>query len=115
MKKINFILKKNEEYIINKQNLNIIDSNDKISFIIDNNKYIYYNNVLSKETKEELITLNFNEKKATILLKNLNKKIILHMEKVKIEKQKNIIKVEYIIETENNINNIIIIEYKKSS
>ena len=115
MKKIDFSFKKNNKFIIKENDINCIEKENKISFVIDGIKYILNENIFIKETKEEKITLNFKDKKVTIYLKEINKELIVLILKYSIHKKKNSIKIEYIIETENNINNIINIEYKKSS
>lgn len=115
MKKINFSLKKNNEYIINKKNINCINNDNKLSFIIDGIKYQYFNNILIKESDSDIVTFNFDKKKVQIYLKEIDKNLNVLLTKVDIKKSKNIIKIEYIIETENDTNNIITIEYTKSS
>ena len=115
MEKINFSFKKNNKYIINEKSINCIIKNNIVSFIIDNIKYEYSNNVLIKDTKDSKIIFDFINKNVTIILKDINKHLNILLTKVDIKNTKNNIKIEYIIETEKNTNNIISIEYTKSS
>ena len=112
---INFSLKKNNKTIINKKNIKSISTNDKFIFKIDDTKYSYKDKVLTKTTDEEEIVLDFNKKECLIYLIKHKHKLFINITNVKIKTTKNNIKIEYIIETEDNTLNIINIEYKKSS
>lgn len=111
MKKINFKLEKNNETIIKEQNINSIESNNKISFIIDGIKYSYDNIKFIRETKEEIIELDLIKEKCLITLKKQNLNLNLNIKCLENKKVDNIIYIKYIIETEENIVNIITIEY----
>ena len=111
MKKINFKFKKNEETIINEENLNSIIKDNKTSFIIEGIKYTFYNNIFTKETKEEKIELDFNKELCKIILKEYNNSINIKLTVLNIINNNKIKKVEYKIETEDNVINIINIEY----
>ena len=111
MKKLNFKLIKDNKNIINENNINCIIQNNKILFTIDGIKYTYENNILKKETKEEIIKLDFNKELCTITLKEYNNILNLNINVINIENNNKFIRIEYIIETEENINNIISIEY----
>jgi len=111
MKKINFKLIKNEEIIIEKKELNSIQINKKTSFVIEGIKYSYSNNVFTKETKEDLIELDFNKEICKITLKEYNNSINIKLDVINIINNDKITKVEYKIETEEDIVNIINIEY----
>lgn len=111
MKKINFKLEKNNETIINEKNINSIDTNSKISFIIEGIKYSYDNNEFIRETKEEIIVLDLNRENCLINLKEQKLNLNLNIEVIENKKIDNIISIKYKIETEDNIVNIITIEY----
>ena len=111
MKKINFKLIKDNKNIINENNINCIIQNKKIIFSINGIKYSYYNNIFIKETKEDIIKIDFNKELCTITLKEYNNSINLNINVINIENNNKFIRIEYIIETEENINNIISIEY----
>lgn len=111
MKKINFKLIKDNKNIINENNINCIIQNNKILFTIDNIKYSYNNKVFIKETKEEIIKLDFINELCSITLKEYNKSLNLNITVLNIENNNKFIRIEYKIETEENINNIISIEY----
>lgn len=111
MKKINFKLIKDNKITINENNINCIMLNNKILFTIDGIKYTYENNIFIKETKEEIIKLDFNKELCTITLKEYNNNLNLKINQINIENNNNLIIIEYKIETEENINNIIRIEY----
>ena len=111
MKKINFNLIKNNEIIIDEKSLNSIQNNNKISFIIDGIKYSYQNNIFTKETKEEVIELDFKEEICKITLKEYNNFLNLKLDVINIKDNDKITKVEYKIETEEDVVNIINIEY----
>lgn len=111
MKKINFKLTKNNNVIINEKNLNSIDNNNKLSFVIEGIKYSYQNNIFTKETKKDLIELDFNKELCKITLKEYNNFINLKLDVINIIDNDKITKVEYKIETEEEVVNIINIEY----
>lgn len=111
MKKINFKFKKNNDYIIDEQNINSIINNNKLSFIIDGIKYSFQNNIFTKETKEEIIELDFNKEICKITLKEYNNFLNLKLDVINIINNDKITKVEYKIETEEHVLNIINIEY----
>ncbi len=112
---INFKFKKNNNILINKNNIKCIFQNNKLSFIDDCIKYSYFNKVFIKENEEELICLDFNFEKCKIHLKKqgfiLNLKIKLKHYSI----NNNKLKIIYTIETEEDIENTIIIEKNKSS
>ena len=110
MKKIRFLFKKNDEIIIDESNINVtID--DKLLFNINNETYSLNNDSLIKENNENIITIDFNNKNVDIFIKDINKHLIVKLLKLNIEKKGELIKIEYIIETEEDITNIIKIEY----
>ena len=111
MKKINFKLIKDNKIIINENNINCITLNNRILFTINGIKYTYDNSIFIKETKEEIIKLDFNKELCTITLKEYNNSLNLNIKVINIENNDNIIKVKYKIETEEDIVNIISIEY----
>ena len=111
MKKINFKLIKDNKIIINENNINCIIQNNKILFTIDGIKYSYNNNIFIKETKEDIIKIDFNKESCTITLKEYNNSLNLKINILNIENNNKFIKIEYKIETEENVNNIISIEY----
>lgn len=111
MKKINFKLIKDNKNIINENNINCIIQNNKILFTIDGIKYSYNNNIFIKETKEEIIKLDFNKELCTIMLKEYNHSLNIKINLLNIENNTKFIRIKYKIETEENINNIISIEY----
>ena len=111
MKKINFKLTKNKNIIINEKNINCIDNNNKLSFIIEGIKYSYQNNVFIKETKEEILELDFNKEICKITLKEYNNFINIKLDVINTMNNDKITKVEYKIETEEDVVNIISIEY----
>lgn len=111
MKTINFSLLKNNEHIIKENNIKSINQNNKTTFIIKEEKYTYYNNKLIKENEEEIITLDFTNKLATIYLKKYDNYLNLDIIESKIDNKENFIEIMYKIETEKDYNNIIRIEY----
>lgn len=101
MSKINITIKVNN-YIINtnaikKDNIiTCIDNNDKKTKItIDTQKPI-----LTRETKDLIITLNFKNKTINYYLKEQNKTLTQPLNKVNITKKLNKITIKYIIEQE---------------
>ena len=115
MKTINFTLLKNKNILIQENNIKCLENSDKIIFKINDIKYTYDKYKLTKETQDEIIYLDFNNKKASIYLKKHGNNLILELTDVRINKTKEIEEIEYKIETENNIINIIKIEYIKNS
>ena len=111
MKKINFKLKKDNKIIINENNINCILNNNKLNFILDGIKYTYTNSIFIKETKEEIIELDFKREICKITLKEYNKSINLKINVINLINNDKITEVKYKIETEDNIINIINIEY----
>ena len=111
MKKINFKLIKDNKNIIIENNINCILQNNKILFSIKGIKYSYNNNIFIKETKEEIIKLDFNKELCTITLKEYKNSLNIKINVLYIENNNKFIRIEYKIETEENINNIISIEY----
>ena len=111
MKKLNFKLIKDNKNIINENNINCIILNNKILFNIDGIKYTFDNNIFIKETKEEIIKLDFNKELCTIILKEYNNNFNINIIVTNIDNNNKFLKIEYKIETEENINNIISIEY----
>jgi len=110
MKTINFELLKNNEVCIKETNIRCIENN-KLTFVINNEKYSYYNNILEKVNKEEKIILNFKEEKCQIYIKGYNNCLNIKINVIENEKKDNIITIKYEIETEENVINIIKIEY----
>lgn len=111
MKKINFKLLKNNESMIDEKDINSIINDNKVSFIIEGIKYTFYKNIFIKETKEEIIELDFNKELCKITLKEYDNSINLKLNVINIVNNNKITKVEYKIETEDNVINIINIEY----
>ena len=115
MELIGFKLEKNKKTIIHEKNINCINNSQGLVFRLNNEKYIFNNNKLIKQTKNEIITLDFNNNKCIIDLLDTKHNITVNILKSTVKKDKNNIKIEYIIETEEDSINIISIEYKKSS
>ena len=111
MKLINFKLEKNEETIIDKKNIKCIESFNKITFVIDGIKYSYDNNIFNKETDEDIVSLDLKNNICKITLKPQNMSLNLNINVIENKKIDNIISIKYKIETEENIVNIITIEY----
>ena len=111
MKLINFKLEKNEETIIEKNNINCIERLNKITFVIDGIKYSYDNNIFIKETEEDIVSLDLKNNICKITLKPQNMSLNLNINVIENKKIDNIISIKYKIETEENIVNIITIEY----
>ena len=111
MKLINFKLEKNEETIIDKKNIKCIESFNKITFFIDGIKYSYDNNIFIKETEEDIVSLDLKNNICKITLKPQNMSLNLDINVIENKKIDNIISIKYKIETEENIVNIITIEY----
>lgn len=111
--KIDFTFIKNNEYIINRQDIKCIN-NTSLIFIIDKTKYKLHNDILEKETNDDLITLDFKNKNCRILLKKENYFLNLNIDVIKYEKSDNILKIQYSIESESDCINTIIITYKNS-
>lgn len=111
MKSINFKLEKNEETIIDKKNIKCIESFNKITFVIDDIKYSYDNNIFNKETDEDIVSLDLKNNICKITLKPQNMSLNLNINVIENKKIDNIISIKYKIETEENIVNIITIEY----
>ena len=88
--KIDFTFIKNNEYIINRQDIKCIN-NTSLIFIIDKTKYKLHNDILEKETNDDLITLDFKNKNCRILLKKENYFLNLNIDVIKYEKSDNII------------------------
>ena len=111
MKSINFKLEKNNETIIDKKNINCIENFNKITFVIDDIKYSYDNNIFNKETDEDIVSLDLKNNICKITLKPQNMSLNLNSNVIENKKIDNIISIKYKIETEENIVNIITIEY----
>lgn len=111
MKSINFKLEKNNETIIDKKNINCIENFNKITFVIDGIKYSYDNNIFNKETDEDIVSLDLKNNICKITLKPQNMSLNLNINVIENKKIDNIISIKYKIETEENIVNIITIEY----
>ena len=111
MKLINFKLEKNNETIIDKKNINCIENFNKITFVIDDIKYSYDNNIFNKETDEDIVSLDLKNDICKITLKPQNMSLNLNINVIENKKIDNIISIKYKIETEENIVNIITIEY----
>lgn len=111
MKLINFKLEKNNETIIDKKNINCIENFNKITFVIDGIKYSYDNNIFIKETEEDIVSLDLKNNICKITLKPQNMSLNLNINVIENKKIDNIISIKYKIETEENIVNIITIEY----
>ena len=111
MKSINFKLEKNNKTIIDKKNINCIENFNKITFVIDDIKYSYDNNIFNKETDEDIVSLDLKNNICKITLKPQNISLNLNINVIENKKTDNIISIKYKIETEENIVNIITIEY----
>ena len=111
MNKLNFKLIKDNEIIIEENNINCIINENKTQFIIDGIKYTFENNIFTRSTKDELIIFDFEKELCKITLKEYNNSINLKLEEINIEKNNKIITIKYKIETEEEVNNIISIEY----
>ena len=111
--KINFTFIKNDEYIIDRENIKCIN-NTSLIFIIDKNKYKLKDYILEKETEEDLITFDFKKENCKILLKKENYSLNLNLNVIKYEKSDNILKIQYSIESESDCINTIIITFKNS-
>ena len=110
--KIDFTFMKDNEYIINRKDIKCINNN-KLIFIIDKTKYKLKEYILEKETDEDLITLDFERQNCKILLKKENFCLNLNLNVIKYEKKDNILNIKYSIESEDDVINTIIINYKK--
>lgn len=113
MNKLNFILKKDNNIIINENDIKCINQNNKLIFKLNGIKYIFNNNILTKETDNELIELDFNKEQCNIFLKEYNNNLLVNMSLLNIENKENFIEIKYKIETEENCINIIRMEYIK--
>ena len=111
MKLINFKLEKNNETIIEEKNIKSIESFNKITFVINGIKYSYDNNIFNKETDEDIVSLDLKNNICKITLKPQNMSLNLNINVIENKKIDNIISIKYKIETEENIVNIITIEY----
>lgn len=111
MKLINFKLEKNKEIVIDKTNIKSIEQFNKTTFVIDGIKYSYDNNIFIKETEEDIIKLDLKNNICKITLKPQNMSLNLNINVIENKKIDNIISIKYKIETEENIINIITIEY----
>ncbi len=111
MQLINFSLKKNNKFIINENNIKCINQENKIIFKINNDKYIYNNKMLTKETTNEIIKLDFNNNLCNIFLKEYNNNLVIKLELINIEKTNKFIEIKYKVETEIEDINIIRLEY----
>ena len=110
MKQLKLILKKNDKEIINRVT-QYQTKLDEIMFFINDEKYVYKNNIFSKETEEELITFDFQEKNCKIFLKNYNYELNLNLFVKYINMTEKNIEINYHIESEDEIENIVKIEY----
>lgn len=111
MQTINFTLTKNNNEIISKQNIKAINNKSKITFVINKEKYEYNNRILIKENNTEKITLDFNKNMCTILLKEGDYILNCKIDSIIDEKNKNIVIINYKIETEEDVLNTIKLEY----
>lgn len=111
--KIDFTFIKDNEYIINRKNIKCIN-NTSLIFMIDKTKYKLYEEILEKETADDLITIDFKKKNCRILLKKENFYLNLNINVIKYEKKDNILNIKYSIESEEDIINTIIISFKNS-
>ena len=84
---------------------------NKITFVIDGIKYSYDNNIFNKETDDDIVSLDLKNNICKITLKPQNISLNLNINVIKNKKTDNIISIKYKIETEENIINIITIEY----
>lgn len=112
MKKIDFKLIKNNKTIINKKNINCINTNNKLIFNIDKDKYIIENSYFIKDNKDYNIKLDLKKLLCIILLKSNNSILNTNIELEKYINNDNLIEIIYKIETEENTINHIKIEYK---
>lgn len=110
MKKINFELLKNNESYIQEKNIKCID-NDKLIFMINKDKYIYYCNILERNTENERILFDFKNQTCKLYIKGYNDYFPIKINVIEYKKNDNIITIKYKIETEENIVNTIKIEY----
>lgn len=110
--KIDFTFIKDNEYIIDRKNIKCI-KNKNLIFIIDHTKYRLYDNILEKETNDDLITLDFKKGTCKILLKKENYYLNLNLTVIKYEKSDNILNIKYSIESDEDKINTIIINFKK--
>lgn len=109
LKKLDFKLIKNNNVIINENNINCIENRNKVFFYIEGIKYSYDNNIFTKETKEEIISFNFNTSECKITLKENNLSLILNINILEIKTEEEI-NIKYNIETEENTTNEIILK-----
>ena len=110
MKKINFELLKNSKLIISEKNISCID-NDKLIFMIENDKYTIFNDTLIRKTNEEEIVLDFKNNNCKVYINGYNGYIEIKLDVIEYKKLDNIITIKYKIETEENVINTIKIEY----
>ena len=110
--KLDFTFIKDNEYIINRQNIKCINNKSTI-FIIDKTKYKLYDDILEKETSDDLIQLDFKNKNCKIVLKKENFVLNLNITVIKYEKRDTILNIQYKIESEEDKINTININFKK--
>lgn len=112
MKNINFKLIKNNKSYIDKKNIKCID-NDKLIFVIDKDKYSYYNDIFERKTENELIIFDLKEKVCKVYINGYNDYFPVNINVIEHTKNDKLIYIKYKIETEENVINEIKIEYNK--
>lgn len=110
MKLINFKLIKNNETYINERNIKCI-YNNKLIFMVDNDKYSYYNDIFERKTEKELIIFDLKNQECKLYIEGYNNYFPIKIEVIEYIKNEEKINIKYKIETEENIVNIITIEY----
>ena len=112
MKNINFKLIKNNKSYIDKKNIKCIE-NDKLIFIIDKDKYSYYNDIFERKTENELIIFDLKENVCKVYINGYNDYFPVNINVIEHTKNDKLIYIKYKIETEENVINEIKIEYNK--
>lgn len=107
MSKINIIYKIKNNDNIKSDKVRAIFLDGIITYNEENSivKYNYNKNILHRETKDLILNYDFNEEKANILIKELNKELNPILQVLSIDKNKNDINIKYKLEEE-------IIEYE---
>ena len=109
--KLNMKLFKNEELVLNKNNIDYSKEFDKILFEIDEEKYSLNNNnneiIFTKENEDYLFLLELKDNNScSITLKKENATLLINVEDAYIEKKDNIIIIKYQLESDDKTTTI---------
>lgn len=112
MKSLNFKLISNSKEIINER-VNYYETGNILKFKVNEDLYEYnkLNNVLIKKDSEKELTINFKEKLIIINLLSNNIKVDYPMEESSIKKDDDKVILNYTLESDETIENTIIIEF----